>query len=218
VRRALATLLLAATLAGGLAACGGQRPRPAPPQYVVRAGDTLYSIGWRHRLDYRELARWNGIGGDYRIAVGQVLRLTPPAAGAGHPAAALPVPPSTPPPHFGWPTDGRDAALVHQPQGGIGLRIAGAAGDEVRAAAAGRVVYVGSGLRAYGRLVIVKHDDTWLSAYGCNREVYVNEGETVAGGQRIAAMGLGPDGQPQLYFEIRAGGRPVDPEAALPRR
>ena len=107
---------------------------------------------------------------------------------------------------------------MHQPQGGVGLAIAGSAGQEVRAAAAGRVVYTGAGLRSYGELVIIKHDEAWLSAYGYNRELFVSEGDTVRAGQRIAAMGLGPGQQPQLYFEIRLNGRPVDPAGQLPPR
>ena len=110
------------------------------------------------------------------------------------------------------------AGSVRQPQGGVGLTIAGVAGQEVRAAAAGRVVYTGAGLRAYGQLVIIKHDEAWLSAYGYNRELFVAEGETVRAGQRIAAMGLGPGQQAQLYFEIRLNGRPVDPAGQLPPR
>ena len=197
---------------------------------MVRSGDTLYSIAWRHSLDYHELARWNGIATDYRIAVGQVLRLRPAGAagasavargaapGGAHGPPAPPPASAPPPPRWQWPTDGTVAGSVHQPRGGVGLAIAGSAGREVRAAAAGRVVYTGAGLRSYGQLVIIKHDEAWLSAYGYNRELFVTEGDTVRAGQRIAAMGLGPGQQPQLYFEIRLNGRPVDPAGQLPPR
>jgi len=206
-----------------LAGCGAP-VHPPPATYVVRSGDTLYSISWRHGLDYREVARLNGIGPDYRLAVGQVLRLSAgPAARSAHPpalsAAPFPAPlPVTPAPHWVWPADGTPAGSVQQPAGGIGLTISGAAGTEVRAAAAGRVVYTGAGLRGYGQLVIIKHDEAWLTAYGYNRAVYVVEGERVQSGQRIAAMGDGPGQRPMLYFEIRLNGRPVDPATQLPAR
>ena len=207
-----------------LAGCSGESRRAPAASYVVRAGDTLYSIAWRNRLDYHELARWNGIGSDYRIEVGQLLRLSPSGGAAAPHAAPRPVPPVlaplpvTAPPHWAWPADGTVMGSVEMPSGGVGLRIGGAAGSAVRAAAAGRVVYRGAGLRAYGQLVIIKHDDTWLSAYGYNRQLLVAEGESVREGQTIATMGEGPGNQSMLYFEIRRNGRPVDPRTQLPPR
>ncbi|HXQ31388.1 MAG TPA: peptidoglycan DD-metalloendopeptidase family protein [Steroidobacteraceae bacterium] len=218
--RAIRATVLAALLGLGLAGCGAPS-RPPAQTYVVRAGDTLYSISWRHGLDYHEVARLNGIGADYRLAIGQVLRLTPgaPLRVPARTSAALPAPlPVTAAPHWVWPVDGRPAGTIRQPAGGIGLTIEGAEGAEVRAAAAGKVVYTGDGLRGYGRLVIIKHDEAWLTAYGYNRAVYVAEGETVQSGQRIAAIGDGPDHRPMLYFEIRLNGRPVDPATQLPAR
>jgi lipoprotein NlpD len=117
-----------------------------------------------------------------------------------------------------WPADGAAGATVRQPAGGLGLEIAGSPGAEVRAAAAGRVVYTGAGLRGYGSLVIIKHDEAWLTAYGYNRDVAVSEGDAVRSGQRIASMGEGPDRRAALYFEIRLNGRPVDPGTQLPKR
>ena len=210
-----------------LGACAGEPRRPPPANYVVRAGDTLYSISWRHGLDYRDVARWNGIGADYRIDVGQLLVLSPAARPAAAAAAARPRPAPAPaplpvsaPPHWSWPADGAVLGAVSTPSGGVGLQIDGALGSPVRAAAAGRVVYTGAGLRAYGQLVIIKHDDTWLSAYGYNRELLVHEGDNVREGQPIAAMGAGPGAghPPMLYFEIRVNGRPVDPRTQLPGR
>jgi len=217
--RAIRATVLAALLGLGLAGCGAPS-RPPAQTYVVRAGDTLYSISWRHGLDYHEVARLNGIGGDYRLRIGQVLRLAPAAAvraRASAPPMQAPLP-VTPAPHWVWPADGAPAGTIHQPAGGIGLAIEGSAGAEVRAAAGGRVVYTGAGLRGYGELVIIKHDEAWLTAYGYNRSVYVAEGEAVQSGQRIAAIGEGPGHRPMLYFEIRLNGRPVDPTTQLPAR
>lgn len=228
-RRTTGELLWLALLACSmLAACGGEpRKARAPEYYTVRRGDTLYAIGWRYGLDYRDIARWNGIGRDYRIDVGQRLRLRPPTGSVAQrsPRSSGPPPPRAPPatlprpPDWVWPvTGGRVVGQVRQPSGGVGLRIDGTAGQAIVAAADGKVVYTGSGLRGYGQLVIVNHARGWLTAYGHNAEVLVEEGAQVTAGQRIATMGLGPGQQPMLYFEVRIEGTPVDPLSQLPRR
>jgi len=97
-----------------------------------------------------------------------------------------------------------------------GIGIAGADGVEIRAAADGEVVYSGSGLIGYGQLIIMKHSDSYLSAYGYNRALRVTEGEQVKSGQVIALMGRGPADRPLLHFEIRVDGKPVDPARFLP--
>lgn len=220
-RHLLVTLAVLATL---LAACSATPKRP-PATYTVKRGDTLYAIAWRHRLDYREIARWNGIGRDYLIHPGQVLRLypargraaPPPAAKARSPAAAVKKPPS-PSMQWLWPVPGGTATLTSRPNGGYGMTISGRLGEDVHSAAAGRIVYSGSGLLGYGQLVIVKHDDTYLSAYGHTQAVHVSEGQAVIAGQRIATMGAGPQGAPMLYFEIRVNGTPTNPLRFLPPR
>lgn len=202
----------------------------------MRPQDTLYSIAWRHDLDFRDLARWNNIGGDFHISVGQVLILggPPRAVPSPRPAPMAPAGPvarpnpgpqvATPPTavrppavatpggrdpnKWVWPTD-RTAAPRPVPGGGILL--SGRLGQDVRAASAGRVVYTGSGLRGYGNLVIIKHGDSLLSAYAHNREMLVHDGQEVAMGQVIAHMGQGTQQSPVLYFEIRQNGKPVDP-------
>jgi lipoprotein NlpD len=219
-------LLLCLTLLVG--ACGGLRKDEPPEYYTVRTGDTLYSIGWRHRLDYRDIARWNGIGRDYRIYVGQRLRLRPPPGGVAPRAPTRPPPPATvrpppktlpPAPPWTWPVlGGRVAGSVKQPSGSVGLRIDGALGQPVLAAADGKVVYTGTGLHGYGVVIIINHANGWLTAYGHNATVEVGEGDAVRAGQRIATMGEGVGQQPMLYFEIRIEGAPVDPLTQLPRR
>jgi lipoprotein NlpD len=196
---------------------------------VVQPQDTLYSIAWRHNLDYRALARWNGIGSDYRISVGQMLTLTPTtpplearAAKRVPPSSARVSPGATSPPgvagapplqgsapgRWVWPT-----AALESPRAvaGGGILLEGVLGQPVRAADSGRIVYVGNGIRGYGNLIIIKHDESFLSAYAHTQEVTVHEGQEVLRGQVIAQMGVGPHQSPALYFEIRLNGKPVNP-------
>jgi lipoprotein NlpD len=192
--------------------------------YTVKRGDTLSAIAKRHQLDYRDIARWNGIGRDYTIHPGQVLRLGPGARApiaASRPAVQPPkaaVPRPAPPIPWAWPVEGGIAKLTERPNGGHGLTISGRIGQEVRAASAGRVVYLGSGLLGYGQLLIIKHSDAFLSAYGHTQSVTVKEGDLVVMGQRIATMGSGTLGAPMLYFEIRVNGQPSNPLTYLPKR
>ncbi len=214
-----------------IAACAGTDRRPAAPEWhVVRAGETLYAIAKRYGLNYRDIARWNGIGGDYLIRPGDRLRLNRPATKATAASSSLPaeappgrrVSPDDPahrPPSWRWPVDvGTVVGIVRQPSGGVGLRIDGGLNQPILAAADGKVVYTGSALRGYGQLVIVNHARGWLTAYGHNAFVQVTEGQEVRAGQQIAAMGLGPGQQPMLYFEIRLEGQPLDPLTQLPKR
>jgi len=213
--------LCAALLAYGLLAGCADIPSEAAGAYVVKPQDTLYSIAWRHGLDYQDIARWNRIGPDYRIVVGQTLLLRGPAAAhlaAPKPAKAAPMARTRPEPPPGpvsalkwvWPTE---HASAPQSVPGGGLLVTGRLGQDIRAACAGRVVYVGNGIRGYGNLIIVKHDEDLLSAYAHNRDVQVRESQEVAVGQVIGHMGEGAPGKAVLYFEIRRGGKPVD---ALP--
>ncbi|WP_245537358.1 peptidoglycan DD-metalloendopeptidase family protein [Thiocystis violascens] len=99
-----------------------------------------------------------------------------------------------------------------------GIRIGGRAGEAVRASADGLVVYSGGGLKAYGNLIIIKHNDNYLSAYGFNRSLFVKEGDRVTGGQAVAEVGQGAEGTHLLHFEVRRHGTAVDPIAYLPAR
>jgi lipoprotein NlpD len=190
--------------------------------HVVRRGETLYQIAWQHRLDQRDLARWNGIRDPDVLRVGQRLVLAPPRTAAAPqrvagatPTRSPPPPPAPPPqpmPSWLWPTDGAVVMGFGSATGiATGIAIGGREGQPVRAAAAGHVVYAGSGLIGYGQLVILKHNDTYLSAYGHNSRLLVSQGQDVAAGTTIALMGVGPERQPRLHFEIRRGGTPVDP-------
>jgi lipoprotein NlpD len=192
--------------------------------YVVRPQDTVYSIAWRYGLDFRDLARWNNIGSDFHISVGQALVLngrarvpapTRPPPSSRTPLRAAPgvAGPSIPGLKWDWPTD-RSGAPSSVSSGGILLY--GQLGQDIRAASAGRVVYTGTGIRGYGNLIIIKHGENWLSAYAHNRESLVREGQEVSRGEVIGHMGEGAPQKPVLYFEIRRNGKPVDPLKFLP--
>jgi lipoprotein NlpD len=115
-----------------------------------------------------------------------------------------------------WPTQGRVIAGFDEAKNSKGLDIAGKAGQAIFASAAGKIVYSGEGLRGYGKLVIIKHNPTYLSAYAHNQLILVKEGQTVARGQKIAEMGDSDADQVELHFEIRKMGKPVDPMTYLP--
>ncbi|MCW2267785.1 lipoprotein NlpD [Pseudomonas sp. JUb96] len=242
-----------------------KRPAVTSGQYVVRPGDTLYSIAFRYGWDYKDLAARNGITAPYTIRVGQAIRFDgrsgAPAGGtttvvtsssspsskttvttrpAGTPAKAAtpatPVPPpvatpATPAAPAQVPAAERSVGGWAWPANGVligkfasngslnkGIDIAGDLGQPVFAASDGSVVYAGSGLRGYGELVIIKHSDTYVSAYGHNRRLLVREGQQVKVGQTIAEMGSTGTDRVKLHFEIRRQGKPVDPLQFLPRR
>ncbi len=206
----------------------------------VQRGQTVYRIATENGITALDLALWNDIPPPYTIYPGQRLRLyptdrNPPSAHVDVAKAPAPIgqraTPSTPAPAqppalpvtsnlaWRWPADG---AVVATFAAGDptrqGIDIAGNGGQPVRAAADGVVVYSGSGLVGYGELVIVKHNDQWLSAYGHNRARLVNEGALVKAGQQIAEMGRSGAARDMLHFEIRYSGKPVDPLGYLPKK
>lgn len=198
---------------------------------TVVAGDTLYSIAENEGVHYRDLASWNNIGPPYVIRPGERLRVTPPGTARSsepRPSRKTPSSPKTvttavskPATGIGpwvWPTDGRILARFAPTGINKGLDIGGKWGQVIRAAAAGRVVYQGSGLRGYGQLIILKHNRDFLSAYAHCERIYVEEGEVITRGQRIAAMGGSGTDRVKLHFEIRYRGSPVDPLKYLPRK
>ncbi len=217
-----------------------------PGYYTVRRGDTLIRIGLEHGQPWRDIARWNGLEPPHNIEIGQVLRVVPPepqvavrpVAPAGRvdgrpleprpgatPGAAASAPPAAPGAtglsedefNWIWPANGPLLAGFDEAKT-KGLTIGGKAGDPVLAAADGRVVYAGSGLRGYGNLVILKHSTNFLSAYAHNQALLVKEDEVVRRGQRIAEMGSTDAEGVQLHFEIRRQGKPIDPAKLLPPR
>lgn len=196
-------------------------------QYRVQRGDTLYSIATRHGWDWKALATYNRIAPPYTLRVGQVIRFgSSTNSAAARPAAPLATPASAGQPGqaasaagWVWPASGQLIALFSSSSSlNKGIDIAGDLGQPVLAASAGSVVYAGSGLRGYGELVIIKHNDTYVSAYGHNRRLLVREGQQVKAGQAIAEMGSTGTDRVKLHFEIRRQGKPVDPLQYLPRR
>lgn len=118
---------------------------------------------------------------------------------------------------WGWPANGQ-VITGFSDGGSKGIAIAGAPGEAVFSAEQGRVVYSGNGLRGYGNLVIVKHPDDFITAYAHNRSILVKEGQTVKRGQKIAELGMSDADKPMLHFEVRRGGKPIDPMSVLPSR
>ena len=216
-----------------------------PGYYSVKPGDTLIRIGLDHGQNWRDIIRWNAIENPNLIEVGQVLRVLPPSAESAPEAVVVkPVaspgsvtsgqeipanPASAKPPSnaatetteeamtFGWPAAGSVQSTFDEAKN-KGIDIAGKLGDSVMAAADGRVVYAGAGLRGYGNLIILKHNNNFLTAYAHNQTLLVREEQSVKKGQKIAEMGNSESEQIKLHFEIRKQGKPIDPIKLLPNR
>jgi lipoprotein NlpD len=190
---------------------------PAAGNYRVHKSDTLYSIAFRYGLDYRELAAWNHIKPPYTIQNNQLISLN------GHKTYAKPAPvsiqraatqPITSEPHYtvaAWRWPARGKVIRGFSPSNKGINIAGVSGESIYATAAGKVVYSGDGLRGYGNLVIIKHNNLYLSAYAHCRKLLVQDGDWVKQGQKIAEMGKTGTDQTMLHFEIRRAGKPVNP-------
>lgn len=209
-----------------------------PGYYRVESGDTLTRIARAHNESVANLMRWNKLDSADHLEVGQVLRVEPPGgsasrrkasssagarSGTGGSAAARtekPAPADTTPLKgidLVWPAQGTVAQRFNGASS-QGLRIVNAAGTPVVAAAAGTVAYASNGLRGYGNLIIVRHAGNFLTIYAHNRKLLVSQGQRVTQGQKIAEMGNSDSKQVALYFELRQGGKPVDPARALPPR
>lgn len=275
-------------------AAAAAAPAPRAAGYIVKRGDTLYSIALETGVDHRELARWNGLDDPSKIRVGQELRITAPddkaapgvqvgsvrpsgelearplgqaaggqapvgpsaaadgalktspralrmpyseqnlaalqrpeAAKPAAPVAAAPAPapvpaapaPAVPPAgdaiDFIWPAKGRVVAGFSEPRN-KGVDIAGNLGDPVYAAAAGKVIYVGSGIPGLGKFIVVRHDNGFNTVYAHNRENLVKMDQSIARGQKIAEIGNSDADSPKLHFQIRKFGTPLDPMRYLP--
>ena len=210
--------------------------RPVSQNYhIVQKGDTLYSIAWQSGSDYRKVAAWNNIRWPYRIHPGQRISLkakitareTKPTrktkktyskkAPAKYKKKVL-ASKSGDTVKWSWPTRGKIIGYFSSKEPGKkGVDIAGRVGQSIKAAASGRVVYSGNGLRGYGNLIIIKHNETYFSAYAHNRNNFVKENQKVKLGQKIADMGDTGANKVMLHFEIRRNGRPINPLRYLPK-
>ena len=214
--------------------------------YTVKPGDTLIKIGLESGQSWRDIRRWNNIDNPNQIEVGQVLRVTPPVTGMDSAAQSAPVQTASvqaqPKPaasqaaassatpvatettsaddavSWSWPVHQAVVLTGFDEVKNKGVDLAGNLGDPVLAAADGRVVYSGSGLRGYGNLIILKHNNTYLTAYAHNQTLLVKEDQTVRKGQKIAEMGNSDAERIKLHFELRRQGKPVDPLKFLPAR
>ena len=209
--------------------------------YTVRRGDTLYSIALEHGADYREVAQWNSLDDPSKLSVGQVLRVTAPPQqaqpgvqiGSGPAAGRVESRPlgSAPqskavvreepkleaqPLQFAWPVKGKVLAGFAEPRR-KGIDIDGKLGDAVGAAAAGRVTYVGNGIPGLGKLVVIRHDQGYITVYAHNKDILVKEQQSVTRGQKIAELGASDAERPKLHFQIRKGAAAVDPLLYLPK-
>lgn len=219
-----------------------------PTFYIVKSGDSLSKIANRYGLDYREIARNNQIGNDYVINVGQRLRLVggsstnsaqPVAMGSDQPLSAQPlssspIKTSSSPSltstqlasqanaSYGnawvWPTDNpisQNYDLSHQIKG---VRFSGNAGDPVKAAADGTVIYANNGLSEYGNLILIQHASGYITAYAHNQRLLVQEKTRVTAGQQIAEMGSTGTNHVMLEFQVRLNGKPMNPMLVLPKK
>jgi lipoprotein NlpD len=206
--------------------------------HTVLKGETLYSIAFRHGLDYKKIARWNSVRSPYTIYVGQRLKLSPSgvtsktyqakkkssATNAASrkkyiPKKVLSKPTAKPIKHdWNWPTKGVVIRTYSSNSGGNkGIDIGGKLGQTVVAASSGKVVYSGNGLASYGNLIIIKHSEQFISAYAHNKKLFVKEGGLVKRGEKIAELGKTGTSEAKLHFEIRYKGKPVDPIKYLPK-
>lgn len=218
----------------------------APGYYRIKRGDTLLRIALDHGQSHRELAEWNNISDPNVIEVGQVIRVEPTKSSkpmtsraevkqekpldkkSANTAQSEKLNSEKPTQEkskqdlatdtgirLSWPSKGEVVERFDEGKN-KGIDIAGKSGDPIQSAADGKVVYAGNSLRGYGNLVIVKHDNTYLTAYAHNKALLVKEGDIVKKSQKIAEMGDTDSDRVKLHFELRKNGKPVDPSAYLP--
>ena len=201
-------------------------------QHIVTRGETLYAIAFRYDQDYRQLAAANHLYSPYSLRIGQAIRLLPGRNPIRTANTSRYVAPKftnysytqrqrySSPVHRGsdqwlWPARGRIVSTFVPEQGKKGLDIAGKKGDKIYAAGSGTVAYAGSGLAGYGNLIIIKHNNQYLTAYGNNAHNLVREGQSIKAGQMIADMGVIDRRFWGVHFEIRQAGKPVNPLSYL---
>ncbi len=203
---------------------------PSVRYYRVKKGDTVYSIARKTGKQPRQIVHWNRLRKPYKIRVGQRLRISrmvtrtarrskgKPRKRASKQRRASTAKKPISVGRWVWPAKGKILRRYTPAGASKGVDIGGRSGDPVRAAAGGQVVYRGSGLRGYGKLIIIKHNSDFLSAYAHSSSILVKEGSRVKRGQRIATMGSTGTDRVKLHFEIRLRGNPVNPLRYLPTK
>ncbi len=206
--------------------------------HVVESGESLYSISFRYGVDLRELAAINRIREPYKIMPGQKMYLDRKsyntlntkkktsergnievkADDTGSQIVQKDYDnQSVTTTSWKWPASGKIASVFNsEAQFNNGIDIAVKTTTSVKAAADGKIVYQGSGLKGYGKLIIIRHNNEYLSAYAHNDLFLAKEGDVVQQGQSIAYVGVGQEFDKKLHFEIRKNGKPVDPLKYLP--
>ncbi len=200
-----------------LTACASNQTKPVPEGYYrVQAGDTLYRIAKRYGQNVQTLAAWNNLSNSSKIEVGQVLRVRRNAA--ANPSASRSVMPVNRL-QLQWPVDNGSNSIIQRYNGvtNKGIDISGYRGQTVKAAAAGQVIYVGEGVRGYGKLILISHNTSTITAYAHNDNILVQKDQNVSAGQPIGNMGSTDSDQVKLHFEVRINGKAIDPMTHLPR-
>jgi murein DD-endopeptidase MepM/ murein hydrolase activator NlpD len=197
---------------------------PPPRFHIVASGETLDTIADRYAIDPRSLALFNRLQQPFAVREGDRLFLPATAAAAVPQAPVVRLTPEPVPPEvragarFAMPLRGAVVSSFGAQDGGgrlDGIEIGGREGDLIRAAAAGTVVYAGQDVPGYGALVLVRHADNYVTAYGFNRRALVGEGQRVEAGTAVAELGPRPHGRARLLFQVRRGSAAVDPEPLL---
>ncbi|MGD9981074.1 MAG: peptidoglycan DD-metalloendopeptidase family protein [Hyphomonadaceae bacterium] len=200
---------------------------PPPRIHIVARGEDFEAIARRYNVDLRSLALLNRMRPPYAVRRGERIVLPAMAREYGPPAPSPAAAPADEPPaihnaaRFAWPLRGDVVARFGAQPGGTrldGIEIAGREGAEVVAAAEGDVFYAGADIEGLGNLVLVRHTDNYVTAYGYNRRALVREGQHVRAGEPIAELGLRPDGRARLLFQVRRGSEALDPAPLLGTR
>lgn len=213
-----ARLFAALSVVALLASCGTTKPA-GEGEYRVARGDTLTQIARKHGQSVNSLKRLNNLNNINHIRVGQILKVNSTLASPSGSSGAAANGPSIAAPRsidLVWPAAGKSRRGTSA-SNSQAVYIAGAAGSPIKAAADGKVIYAGNGLRGYGNMLIVNHDANFLSVYAHNKALLVKEGAQVKQGQTIATMGNTGSNAVNLYFELRYNGKAVDALRYLPK-
>jgi len=191
---------------------------PVGSSYVIKRGDTVYGVSRANGITMNDLVRINGLKQPYALRVGQTLKL-PGRSAASPTRVAIAPPPQISGKGFMWPVSGSVISNYGPKQAGFhndGVNIRAPHGSSVYASESGVVVHASNKLRGYGNLILIKHQNGWVTAYAHNDKLLVNKGQQVVRGQVVAQVGsTGRVNSPQLHFEMRKGSRAVNPTLYL---